>query len=224
MGKFFKAALLLLMLPFIANGQKNSGASADSIVNKFTETLRGQGFEKIGSAKYFCPGYYKIWKQGDRCDFTTEYTQIYVFWEDSSVSFVKKFDNCGSFSAVQMSSSPFFEYFEDYSEPILGETVSTFEFIKYVNGKEEVDPLTTDHSCRREFRIIKDGEYLSKSINLFDLKKADAEKKNIHYSANSKLRMVAWDERISKFVWKIEDRGGFVRELVEEEISESASE
>lgn len=224
MGKYYHAALLLFLLPLISFSQRNSATSADSLVNEFTEELKAQGFEKIGYTKHYCPGYYRIWKPGERCDYSTEYYQVYVFWEDSLVSFVKKFDNCGAYTSVQMSNSPFFDFFEDNTDGIMGEMVTPFEYTKYVNGKPEQDKVRTNHSCRREFKINWAGEYISKNFDLFDLKKKDGDRDNDHYSANNKLKLVQWDERISKLVWKIEDRGGFIREFVQEEISESASE
>jgi hypothetical protein len=222
MRKLFYTLLAIASMPTFVAAQKHSENSVDSLVTDFISQLKGQGFERIGFAKHYCVGYNRIWKEGQQCDFSDNYFQVYIFWEDSSASFVKKYDNCGAYTMVQMSASPFFDAFEDNAGTIASEELAPFEFARNVNGKAETGTVTSDHSCHRDLMITLSGQRVEKQMDMHNLKKKDGDKENVHYGDNKSLSLVEWESRTSKFIWKVEKKGGFHREYPDADVTEAA--
>lgn len=222
MRKLLLPLLIAVLMPFYTQAQKNSGETVDSLVSDFMDQLQAQGFERMGYARHYCVGYNYIFKPGEKCDYNENYYQVYVFWEDSNASFVKKFDNCGPYTMVQMSASPFFDAFEDNMGTIPAEELFPFTYNKNVNGKEEMKVASSDHSCRRDMVIYLSGMTYEKKLDMYNLKKKDGDKVNIHYSENKNLTVTDWESRTAKFIWKVEKKGGFVREYPEDQPEESA--
>jgi hypothetical protein len=223
MTKLTLALTVLFILPFASKGQKNGLTQVDSMVQAFTEELQASGFQRIGYTRHYCVGYNRIFKASEKCEYTDEYYQVYLFWEDSTVSYVKKFDNCGAYLNIQMSTSPFFDYYAENETAISADEVAPFEFSKEKNGKEEIKQNPSDHSCRRDIVVTLGGNLVTKTFDLHNLKKKDGDKVNLHYSANSDLALVDWDKRTSKFIWKIEKKGWFVRDTAKVEEDTQAS-
>ena len=99
---------------------------------------------------------------------------------------IKKIDNCGLFTSLELDDNSVLSYMERYKEEIKSNPVKPYKIASKDSG-----PIlrTKIHSCSRVISYRdKDGFDINQSYHLFDLTN-DALEENLHYKYNNSLKV-----------------------------------
>lgn len=179
-------------------------AYLNGLVTEYTKSLKKKNINTYLLSKRYCTGNIEIFQlsDGSMCASKSTYFEIYLFWMEGETAKIKKFDNCGMYTTLELSNSNILDFMNIYKHDIKQNPVKHYQFTSKGSG-----PLqsTEIHSCSRvvEYR---DGEGLviNQLYNLFDITN-DALEENINFEYNNSLSIISLDKMMSNVIEQIED-------------------
>lgn len=184
-------------------------------VNKTIDSLKSRGISKIGFKKDYCVvGYSPFIKiseiDGHRTYPCNYYFTLYLFWQQGSNGFVKKYDACGESFELRVDSKELLDIPDRYFDTMKKEKVKMFSAWRKHGNDSTLSYSSIDHSCQNDILFLSRGDSLLVNLDSYDLSETDFDgRTNQSYAENKKLKIVEWEERLSAIIRKLEDEKKF---------------
>jgi hypothetical protein len=139
----------------------------------------------------------------DTCNY---FDAHYLFWRQSGVTHVKRFDGCGTYQLVSLDTLDPLQYYFKYKKQIDVETIKmpTYVQSKKGNTKTEISQ-TSDHTCFYEMTFYLKAKRMFKSVSYYDLnfEKFDNGKTNIYYKYNQHTKLKQLVNQLTELTKKL---------------------
>lgn len=197
----------LLLIGLNGFGQK-SAHELDSISNEFIRELNKEGINNMIYYKNYCIG---CIIENKPCEYQRPFYNSYLIWGKKNKSFIKKFDNCGSYNKV-ITTKSIMNFYESYKDTIKDEFIKDFT-VKNIEGKDtSYLYLMIDHSGHSKIIMYDAIDTIYHHINYFNLVEKSGDNLNINYLYNKTLKLVELDLMIGKLIGKIYNSKKFIRD------------
>lgn len=180
------------------------------VIQKMAE-LEMQDNPEYFFRKDYCEGNVQmmILPNGKMCSSKSTYYTTYVFWKDAMENYgIQKFDNCGSFAPVTISTNKI------VSKSLKDKQTLKIETVKPYEG-EEIDTNAFKNmsveSCHKKYKFVLGNETFEKSFKEYDLTN-NSKYKNINAKHNQSLQLITLDNELSEILKGLEEAGRFIRE------------
>ncbi len=208
MKKIFLIFTLLLSNIIFA---QNDEAFVDTMVAQKMAEFEMQDIPEYFFRKNYCDGNIQmmILPNGKMCTSKSTYYTTYVFWKvDEENMKVQKFDNCGSFNALNVRlNKEIMKSLKDKQALKTGE-VKPYEGVKI---DDNAFGNMSVKSCHKEYKFVFGDQIFEKSFKEFDLTN-DSKYKNINAKHNQSLQLIILDNELSNLLQSLEESGKFIRE------------
>ncbi|GHC52296.1 hypothetical protein GCM10008083_15130 [Ulvibacter litoralis] len=193
------------MLVSVFSYAQHDEAYLNGLVSGFTSSLKSKNIDTYLISKRYCIGNIEIFQLGDGslCASKSTYFEVYLFWLEGEVAKIKKIDNCGLYTTLELSNSNIMDFMGIYKNDIKQNPVKHYQFASKGSGPIQ---STEIHSCSRVIEY-RDGTGLeiNQLYNLFDITN-DAMEENINFEYNNTLNIISLDEMMSNAIEKVEDQ------------------
>ena len=204
-----KLIIAVVLLISIASFSQNDEAYVDGLVSEFTEKLEQRNIKEYFYTKRHCLGNIQMFQmpQGRMCSSKGTYFETYVVWkEDNGKTMLKKFDNCGIFTSVEIISDDIILFVQE-NDKLLKRAVKKYE----VANPENAPTLSTKiHPCSREFKFTSGTVSYGQAYKEFYLTN-ESKYPNINFDYNKSLKVVELDAMMSEIIGTFDKQGKFIR-------------
>jgi len=104
---------------------QNDEAYVNSLISEFTQSLKNRNIDTFFITERYCLGKTRIFtlENGRMCTSQGTYYEVYVFWQEEGKSFIKKIDNCGLLSSLELANDQIFAFVSSNSKDLKQNTV-----------------------------------------------------------------------------------------------------
>ena len=197
----------LLLIGLSGFGQK-SAYELDSISKEFLGELKKKGITNIIYYTNYCIG---CVRENKPCEYQRPFYNSYLIWKKKNKSFIKKFDNCGSYNKVKVTKDVM-SFYESHKDTIKSEFIKDFK-VKSIEGKDtSYLYIMVDHSGHSKIIMYDVIDTIYHHIDYFNLAERSGDDLNVNYLYNQNLKLVELDLIIEKLISKIDKNKKFIRE------------
>ena len=159
--------IFFLFFSVTAFGQL-SQEQLDSLVKKYTQSLRAAGVDTICVYEEYCIGclFYSD-KDKNLCLEKISFLPTYIFWKHKGKSYMTKKDACFDYSVQKISSEAFWYYYLTNRDKIKKEELKAPQYKEIINGKEKIHSIDIDHSIYFRISLNIGNDSMTKDINNF---------------------------------------------------------
>ncbi len=200
--------LLLLSINICWIQEVKSQDVIDSRINKAIDVL---GIDTVLIYSFSCSGC----STSDSCKKEESH---YLFWKQKGRFYIKRFDYCKDFTALELNKSNPLRFYLQYREAIVSEQIRppTFRKITVSNNKFDTILLSssTDHSYYHNITSEINKQIDQREVDIYDLNeyKSSDGLMNIYYKSNRRTKTYALITQIEKLIqrlnkddlWKVE--------------------
>jgi hypothetical protein len=199
-----KNCILILLLVSNLGYSQNDEKKVNDLIDQFSEELKRDNINTFFYTKHYCIGQSVLFQNddGSMCFSSGTYYEVYFFWKNEEYIMMKKLDNCGRFTDIQLIDELVYETFIENIKQLREEEVKSYT----VENPENVPVQRSKvFPCFREFNFIKGDISFHKKYNLFDLTN-ESKYKNIYYKHNNSLRLVDLDKIIESLIMELKSK------------------
>ena len=210
-----KLLIIILILIFNLTFGQEKIDRTDSIITKFKTKLNDNGVSDFLVIKQITYGikYIPDLNEPNSCYTNTAYFAIYAFWSNGKKSYVKKFDNCGEFKTLKLSSSKPINFFKSNYKKIKSEKVKPYQIISTSHGKDglayKINSFQT-HQPQRYFWFFTKSMQFTNHFDTYNLT-TEKDKPNFNYKSNKELKLVKLNAICEEIINEFEDNNMFNR-------------
>jgi hypothetical protein len=134
----------------------------------------------------------------------------YLFWIQNTKTFLKRFDYCKTYKAIQLDTTNPIRFYLLNKRTVDKEEIKKPTCYEIRKTKKGVDTLINtsfiDHSCYHQFNFWVKNKSVKKVTDIYDLEfeKFDDGKKNIYYSYNQNTKLKALIDKISNLLQQLD--------------------
>ncbi|MEP2935573.1 MAG: hypothetical protein ABJM06_07625 [Gilvibacter sp.] len=206
--KLLLVVAVLFLATYSSQAQQDE-AFVDNAISEFIESQPTQVRSSMYSVKRFCNGSVKMFMMADgsRCATTGDYIEAYLIYKNEAAVFIKKFDNCGAYDAIQLEDAKVYKMFVTDAGSLVKEVVKP-----YKTAQENTQPLsrTKVYRCHRSFTYYIGEESTIVSYPLYDLSNESLQP-NVNYEFNNNLGTVKLDKILDSIIVPLEENKSFKR-------------
>ncbi|HTM92048.1 MAG TPA: hypothetical protein VL095_06505 [Flavisolibacter sp.] len=165
-----------------------SGQSISSIENQVNDFKDSLWQNKVDTFLLFlepCVG-------GVRPDTCNYFDAHYLFWIQSGMTYVRRFDGCKTYQQALLDTFNPLQYYFRYKKQIDIEAIKTPTYIQSRKGNAQTKiSQTIDHTCFYEMTFYVKAKKTFKSVSYYDLnfEKFENGKTNIYYKYNQNTKL-----------------------------------
>ncbi len=151
-------------------------------------------------------------KNPNTCYPKNTYFTLYAFWTKGSESYVKKFDNCGSFMNLKLDDSKPVDFFRQNLSKLKEEEVGYYKIKpdSIVSGNKYSFTSSRSHSSQKFYWFYKDSLEFKKHFDKYNLE-TEKDNRNLNYESNNNLSIVKLNLICEGIISRLEKKKMFSR-------------